>query len=162
MVSSVLYSLVYDTLDSRLDPHDGIYAKFTQEFAGVGGDVSFLRTTATASYYRELLADAERGRLRQGAGRPYRRASARTCGCSTPSSRAARRCAASRAPASARATSTPTMRSAATIYMAATAEVQFPLPLLPREIGFKGAFFADAGTLFDTDVDDERLPDGHP
>jgi outer membrane protein insertion porin family len=37
------------------------------------------------------------------------------------------------------------------IYAAATAEVQFPLPVIPRDIGFKGAFFADAGTLFDTD-----------
>ena len=41
LVSSVFYSLIYDTLDSRIDPHDGIYAKFTQEFAGVGGDVRF-------------------------------------------------------------------------------------------------------------------------
>ena len=40
----MLYSLIYDTLDNRRDPRDGIYAKFTQEFAGVGGDVSFLRT----------------------------------------------------------------------------------------------------------------------
>jgi outer membrane protein insertion porin family len=39
------------------------------------------------------------------------------------------------------------------IYAAATAEVQFPLPLIPREIGLKGALFADAGTLFDTDAD---------
>jgi outer membrane protein insertion porin family len=38
------------------------------------------------------------------------------------------------------------------IFVAGTAEVQFPFPLLPPEIGFKGAFFADAGTLFDTDA----------
>ncbi len=38
------------------------------------------------------------------------------------------------------------------IFVAGTAEVQFPVPILPRELGFKGAFFADAGTLFDTDA----------
>ena len=37
------------------------------------------------------------------------------------------------------------------IFVASTAEVQFPLPVLPRDLGFKGAIFADAGTLFDTD-----------
>jgi outer membrane protein insertion porin family len=42
-VSSVNYSLIYDSLDNRRDPREGILAKFTQEFAGVGGDVSFLR-----------------------------------------------------------------------------------------------------------------------
>ena len=33
-----------------------------------------------------------------------------------------------------------------------TAEAQFPFPLLPPELGFKGAVFADAGTLFGTDA----------
>ena len=59
LVSSVVYSLVYDTLDSRKDPHDGFYTKFTQEFAGVGGDVTFLRTTGSARYYHELLPDRD-------------------------------------------------------------------------------------------------------
>ena len=59
LVSSVFYSLIYDTLDSRADPHAGFYAKMTQEFAGVGGDVRFVRTTGTASYYRELLPDRD-------------------------------------------------------------------------------------------------------
>ena len=31
--------------------------------------------------------------------------------------------------------------------------MQFPFPILPRDFGFKGAIFADAGTLFDTDAD---------
>ena len=53
----MFYSLIYDTLDSHTDPHAGIYTKVTQEFAGVGGDVTFLRTTGSASYYRELLPD---------------------------------------------------------------------------------------------------------
>ena len=151
LVSSVLYSLIYDTLDSRTDPHDGIYAKFTQEFAGVGGDVTL---PAHDRHARPTIASCCRIATSSASSRcraATSSASARTCACSTPSSRAARRCAASRAPASARATSATGDALGGNIYAAGTAEVQFPLPVLPRELGFKGAFFADAGTLFDTD-----------
>src|SRR5690606_20220587 len=34
-----------------------------------------------------------------------------------------------------------------TLYFGATAEVQFPLPGIPKDLGLKGAVFADAGTL---------------
>src|SRR4029079_2521412 len=43
------------------------------------------------------------------------------------------------------------------IFVAGTAEVQFPFPVLPREVGFKGALFADAGTLFATDFSQSDL-----
>jgi outer membrane protein insertion porin family len=36
-----------------------------------------------------------------------------------------------------------------TTYYGGSLEAQFPIPLLPRELGLKGAVFADAGTLFD-------------
>jgi outer membrane protein insertion porin family len=36
-----------------------------------------------------------------------------------------------------------------TNYWAATAELRFPLPLIPEEIGISGAIFADAGSLWD-------------
>ncbi len=35
-----------------------------------------------------------------------------------------------------------------TTYFGGSLEVQFPIPLLPRELGMRGAVFADAGTLF--------------
>jgi len=35
-----------------------------------------------------------------------------------------------------------------TTYIGGTLEAQFPLPFLPRDLGMKGAVFADAGTLF--------------
>ena len=37
-------------------------------------------------------------------------------------------------------------------YVAATAEVQFPLPLIPPDFGLKGAVFADAGMLWGVDM----------
>ena len=37
-------------------------------------------------------------------------------------------------------------------FAAATAEAQFPLPLVPPDFGLKGAVFADAGVLYGLDV----------
>ena len=53
-----------------------------------------------------------------------------------------------------------------TTYFGGTAEVQFPIFGLPREIGLKGAVFADAGTLFgyngpDEFLDASRVAGGH-
>ena len=156
LVSSVLYSLIYDTLDSRSDPHAGFYTKFTQEFAGVGGDVRFLRTTGSASYYHELLPDRDviglikvQGGDVFGLGEDVRLLDAFFKGGETvrgfeSSGFGPRDVGTGDA-------------LGGNIYAAGTAEVQFPLPVLPREIGFKGAVFADAGTLFDTDYTAEDL-----
>ncbi len=38
-----------------------------------------------------------------------------------------------------------------TSYYAASVEAQFPLPLINRSYGLRGAVFADAGSLFDND-----------
>jgi outer membrane protein insertion porin family len=151
LVSSVFYSLIYDTLDSRIDPRDGLYTRFTQEFAGVGGDVRWLRTTGSASYYHEILADRDviglikvQGGDIFGLGEDVRLLDAFFKGGETVRGFG---------------TSGFGPRDVSTddalggnIYVAGTAEVQFPFPVLPRELGFKGAIFADAGTLFDTDA----------
>ncbi len=40
-----------------------------------------------------------------------------------------------------------------TTYFTASAEATFPLPGLPRDSGFRGALFVDAGTLYGNDVE---------
>ncbi len=45
--SAIAHRLQYDLRDSRIDPTDGYYVRFGQEFAGVGGDASFLKHTLT-------------------------------------------------------------------------------------------------------------------
>ncbi|MGQ0672467.1 MAG: outer membrane protein assembly factor BamA [Hyphomicrobium sp.] len=44
-----------------------------------------------------------------------------------------------------------------TSYWAATAEVRFPIPFLPEDLGISGAVFADAGSLWDTNELAQRL-----
>lgn len=45
-------------------------------------------------------------------------------------------------------------------FWAATAEVRFPLPLVPEDIGMSGAVFADAGSLFDVGAGAKKVPQG--
>ena len=155
LVSSVFYSLIYDTLDSRSDPSDGVYVKFNQDFAGVGGDVAYVRTTASAAYYRELLADRNivglikvQGGHIVGLGEDVRLLDGFFKGGETIRG--------FRSSGFGPRDATTGDALGGNVFVAGTAEVQFPLPVLPRDIGFKGAFFADAGTMFDTDA--EKIP----
>ena len=148
--SSVNYGLTYNSVDNRNDPRDGLFARFNQEVAGLGGDARFLRTTVDATVYRTLSEDAEIvGLVRGGAGNivglgrniegfdqfqigPRRLRGFAFNGIG------------------------PTDANGefigGTTYLNATAEVQFPVPALPRDIGLRGAVFTDAATLFGTDV----------
>ena len=55
--SSVGYSLDYNTLDNNKNPTDGLLIDFKQDFAGVGGDVTYLKSAIDAKYYAPLVAD---------------------------------------------------------------------------------------------------------
>ena len=49
--SSVGYSLIYDSLNSRLRPSAGQRISFSQDFAGLGGDVKYLRSRLEGAKY---------------------------------------------------------------------------------------------------------------
>ena len=57
ITSSVGYSLDYNTLDNNKNPTDGLLIDFKQDFAGVGGDVSYLKSTIDGKYFSPLVAD---------------------------------------------------------------------------------------------------------
>src|SRR5205807_2128369 len=57
LTSSVGYSLSYNTLDNNKNPTDGLLVDFKQDFAGVGGDVTYLKSAVDAKYYTPLVAD---------------------------------------------------------------------------------------------------------
>ncbi len=67
--SSVSYSLTYSSIDDIKNPHDGLYGKFIQEFAGLGGDAKYVKTTFKGNYYQTLSQEADIvGLLGVGAG----------------------------------------------------------------------------------------------
>ncbi|WP_353204169.1 outer membrane protein assembly factor BamA [Sphingomonas sp.] len=51
VTSSVGYSLIYDSLNSRLRPSAGQRAIISQDFAGLGGDVKYIRTKFEGSKF---------------------------------------------------------------------------------------------------------------
>ena len=151
LISSGTYSLIYDSIDDRRNPRDGFYARFTQRFAGLGGDVNYLRSEASASYYRTLLADQDVIGLVRVQG-------AHIMGLSGDDVRFVDHLFKGGESIRGFKSSGIGPRDMTTgdalggkIFFAGTAEVQFPIPVLPPEIGVRAAFFADAGTLYDTD-----------
>ncbi|WP_238858293.1 outer membrane protein assembly factor BamA [Faunimonas pinastri] len=151
-ISSVNYSLIYNTIDDIRDPHKGVYAKFTQEFAGVGGDVQFLRSTGQATYYRQLLEDADavgfikvQGGNITGLGDDVRLLDSFFKGGETIRGFES-------SGIGPRDHNTDDALGSKN-FVAGTAEVDFPIPGLPRDLGFKAGLFVDAGTAWGTDAD---------
>ena len=52
--SAIGQVLLYDKRDNRIDPTDGYYASFGNDFAGVGFGVQYLRNKVNAGYYYSL------------------------------------------------------------------------------------------------------------
>lgn len=155
LTSSLEYSLRYNSLDSNLNPTSGIRAEFTQTYAGLGGDVNFLRTEARAIIYRELNANLEiigllRGRVGNivGIGEDVRVLDNFSAGADVVRGFENRGIGPRDDDAAAGNDALGGLNVANV-----SAEVIFPFPLIPRAFGVKGALFADAGTLFGIDDD---------
>ncbi len=57
VTSSVGHTLLYDARDSRIDPSEGYFVRFTQDVAGIGGDVRHLRNRLSAAYFYSIFPD---------------------------------------------------------------------------------------------------------
>jgi len=151
-ISSVGYGLVYDTRNIPNNPTRGIYLAVNQDFAGVGGDVNYLRSTAEARGYYPIYDGVTLvGRLIGGhimglAGDDVRLTDAFYKGNNLirgfESTGLGPR------------DSNGDALGGKTFY-AANVEVRFPFPFIPDELGLSGAVFADAGSVFGTDIDDD-------
>ncbi|MBV1703857.1 MAG: outer membrane protein assembly factor BamA [Hyphomicrobiales bacterium] len=150
LTSMIGYSLTYNSLDDVNDPHDGIYAKLTQDVAGLGGAAHFIRTTADARYYRSVtddlvgIARVQGGNVigydgKLGIFDQFNMGPELVRGFAPGGIGPRDITVASSANGNA---------LGGTTYFGASLEAQFPLPGLPKEVGLKGALFADAGTLF--------------
>lgn len=154
LTSSLGYSLVYSTIDNPLDPRDGVYVKFAQDFAGVGGDVSYIRSTGDARYYQPIGYGTDIvGMLRlqggniTGLGEDVRAQDNFFKGGETIRGFDTRGIG-PRVDGGAN----DELALGGKNFIAATAEVQFPMPMLPPDLGLRGAVFADAGVLTGTDL----------
>ncbi len=155
--SSVSATLQYNSIDDMKNPHSGIYATLTGEVAGLGGDAKWAKITARGNYYRTLSEQQDIvGLVTLGAGhiQPFDDNGLRVFDQFKGSDRMIRGFAYNGiGPAD---TNGSTDKDdfdhlGGTTYFHATAEAQFPLPVLPPSIGVKGALFADAATHYGVD-----------
>ncbi|MGI8526859.1 MAG: outer membrane protein assembly factor BamA [Pseudolabrys sp.] len=157
--SVVGYTLAYNTLDNNKNPTNGGYAELKQDFAGVGGDVNFIRTTIDTRNYYEVLPDVigvfrvQGGHLAGWGSKDLRMLDHFQLGPNLvrgfqPGGFGPRDL-------------TPGTNNdplGGTLYWGASFEAQTPLYFLPKEVGIKLAAFVDAGSLWDYKGPRDWLP----
>jgi outer membrane protein insertion porin family len=150
LTSAVGYSLNYNTLDNNKNPTDGLLVDFRQDFAGVGGDVSYLKSAIDAKYYTPLVADivglihVQSGILNKIGNTELRMLDHFQMGPNLVRGFAPNGI----GPRDINPFGTMDALGG-TKYWGASAELQMPFWFLPREVGLKGAVYADAGGLYD-------------
>ncbi|MCF1471379.1 MULTISPECIES: outer membrane protein assembly factor BamA [Rhizobium/Agrobacterium group] len=152
VVSSVSQTLTYNTLDDKNLPHEGIYATFTHEFAGLGGDSEYYKLYGKARIFKSLSDEQDIiGSLSFGAGhvmatgdnlnvfdqfqiggKEIRGFENNGIGVRMPNRN--------------------DDSLGGTTYFTASAEASMPIPGVPQDAGFRIAVFSDAGTLYGNDV----------
>ena len=151
LVSSIGGSFTYNTIDNPKNPTQGIYAELREDIAGAGGDAKFIRTAGELRYYYPLWDDIvgfvklQAGDVAAFGGDHLRTTDNFNLGPSlvrgfAPGGIGPRDISTGLGSQS--------NSLGGTEYIGASAEVQFPLFGVPKDLGLKGAFFADAGTLF--------------
>lgn len=145
--SLVGHSLTYDLRDNVFDPTAGYYLRFSQDVAGLGGDSKFFRNEGDAAYYYtpvpewtimlagsagHVLSLQDDIRINDRffvGGRSLRGFDTAGIGPRDITTQDA---------------------LGGNMYYTTTAELMFPLGL-PDDLGFRGAIFVDAGSLWDVD-----------
>src|SRR5690606_16300517 len=146
LTSAIGTAVTYDTRNHPHNPNRGLFFQVGTDFAGVGGDVRYVRVQGEGRAYYPITDEITFvGRIVGGhiegwggddvwlrelydrggeMGRGFDRAGYGPRDLNTGDALGGK------------------------TFWAATAEVRFPLPLIPDELGMSGAVFADAGSLF--------------
>jgi outer membrane protein insertion porin family len=145
------YTLGYNSLDNNKSPTSGLFAEIRQDAAGAGGDARYLRTTGDIRYYHEIwdpfvgLIHLQGGDLAAFSGYQLRIVDNFNMGPSLVRGFAPFGLGPRDVSFGINPQGNPL---GGTKYYGGSAEVQFPLFGVPRDLGLKGAVFFDAGTLF--------------
>ncbi len=146
LTSAVGAGIRYDTRNHPNNPNKGIYLSASTEFAGLGGDVQYVRVQGEGRAYYPLfekvtlVGRAVAGHIEGWGGEDVRLIDVFYRGGETVRGF-------DKAGYGPRDLLTGDALGGKT-YWAATAEVRFPLPYVSEALGMSGAVFADAGSLF--------------
>ncbi len=149
-VSMPGYTLAYSSLDNNKSPTSGIYTELRQDFAGLGGDVRFIRTSGDLRTYYEVVPDyVAVFHLQAGNLSGYGNDSGLRM---LDHFKLGPELVRGFAPAGIgpRDTTLGTTNDAlgGTNYWGASVEMQVPFFFLPKEVGMRGAVYSDAGSLW--------------
>jgi outer membrane protein insertion porin family len=149
VTSLVGYDLSYNTLDNNRNPTSGILGILKQDFAGVGGDVQYIRTTADVRSYYEPIQDVI-GVLRLQGGYIHGWGSdgLRMLDHFQMGPNLVRGFAPSGIGPRDLTPGTTNDALGGSMYWGASVEFQTPFFFAPKEVGIKLAAFADAGSLW--------------
>jgi outer membrane protein insertion porin family len=149
LTSMVGYTLTFNRLDSNLDPREGTHIAFSQDFAGLGGNTNYVRTSIDARYFRPVANDyilmlrGQAGHMWGWGATPlaifdhFFKGPELVRGFAT-------------AGLGPRDLTLGTSMDAlgGSYYWGATAEVTFPVFFAPKDFGLRAGVFADAGALW--------------
>jgi outer membrane protein insertion porin family len=161
IVSSLGYTLAYNTLDNSRNPTNGLLVEFKQDGAGAGGDVRFLKSTIDARLYNEIFPDvvglvrAQGGHATGWGGEGLRMLDHFQGGPNmvrgfAPAGFGPRDVTQAVQLCQSQNSGCGTNDAlGGSLYWAATVEFQTPMFFAPKDFGMKIALFADAGQLLD-------------
>ncbi|MGD9501505.1 MAG: outer membrane protein assembly factor BamA, partial [Methyloceanibacter sp.] len=157
-VSAVGYTIAYDTRNIPSSPTSGYFASFSQDLAGLGGDVNYIRSVVDARAYYPitnkitLVGRAQAGDIVGWGGQDVRLTDLFFKGGETirgferagygPRDACESPVTGKRVPICSRDS------LGGELFWATTAELRFPFPYVPDSIGMQGAIFVDAGSLW--------------
>jgi outer membrane protein insertion porin family len=159
LTSLVGYGLVYSTVDNNKLPTSGMNLSLGQDFAGLGGDVAYMRTTVDMRSYYEIVTDLVSSLHLQGGDMiGFSKCPAGECNSSDgyvrmlddfkmgpnlvrgfqPAGIGPRDI----------TSGTTDDNIGGTMYWGASLEFQYPFYFLPKDAGFRGAVFVDSGSVW--------------
>jgi outer membrane protein insertion porin family len=149
LASLVGYTATYSTLDNNRNPTSGLITEFKQDLAGVGGDVNFIRSTVDVRSYYEVFSDVvavlrvQAGHITSWGSRDLRMLDHFQMGPNLVRGFAP-------AGIGPRDLTAGTNQDplGGTMYWGGSLEAQTPFHFIPKDVGIKGAVFADAGSLW--------------
>ena len=151
-VSSVGYTVAYNTLDNNRNPSNGVLVEFRQDGAGAGGDVKFIKSTLDSRLYDELFPDVIGiVHLQGGSASGWGGSGLRMLDHFQAGPQLVR----GFAPAGFGPRDITQMAFGysqndalgGSLYWASSLEFQTPMPFIPKEFGMRLATFSDAGLL---------------
>jgi len=171
IVSSVGFTVAYDTRNLPQSPTSGVFASFSEDLAGVGGDVNYFRSVVDGRGYYPvtpkitLVGRAQAGYISGWGGEDVRMTDLFFKGGETirgfERAGIGPRDACEDAATGKRIGDCTKDPLGGQAFWATTAELRFPLPFIPDNLGMQGAVFLDAGSLWEASglalaaVDDE-------